>query len=396
MSRRALPLLPGLLLLGAASALLLVPYLREWARPIVSVSFYAVSAAGILLGLRFRNVRVVVALVALALANQAMARRASSEAIGVAVAFLLPLNLAVLAWMPDRGPRRRWVKLWAILIAGQALGVVLLLAPIAVGSARAIWRALMDPARLSWPALGQPALLAFAAAFVVALLRFTFRPRPIEGGIVWTLVATFLALDLGGEPLVVTLYLGAGSLILIVALIETSYAMAYSDELTGLPTRRALNDLLGALGPRYAVGMVDIDHFKRFNDTYGHQAGDQLLRKVGAMLFGVAGGGRPFRYGGEEFAVVFPGVSKDGAIPHLEALRRAIAEVSFTVRAPDRPPKKPKQPKASNGSRSQIGVTVSIGVADSLGAALTPADVVRTADEALYRAKRGGRNRLAS
>jgi diguanylate cyclase (GGDEF)-like protein len=156
-----------------------------------------------------------------------------------------------------------------------------------------------------------------------------------------------------------------------------------------------LNRLLGALSPPYAVAMVDIDHFKKFNDTYGHPAGDQLLQKVAATLGEVSGGGRPFRYGGEEFAVVFPGLSADAASPHLEVLRVAIAAVAFTVRGPDRRLSRARGGAAAR-ARDKVGVTVSIGVADSSAAGPAPADVVKAADEALYRAKRTGRNRLVS
>jgi len=207
---------------------------------------------------------------------------------------------------------------------------------------------------------------------------------------------SWLVLGLGGEHLVVRLFLATGGLIVLVALIETSYALAYTDDLTGLPTRRALDDLLSAQGPEYVVAMVDIDHFKKFNDQYGHQSGDDLLRKIGTTLMGVRGGGRPFRYGGEEFAVVFPGTAVDEAIPHLETLRDAVAATTFTVRAPDRPRKKPRGPKPLSGPRQRVSVTVSIGVADASAAGEGPADVIRAADNALYRAKRAGRNRLAS
>ncbi len=402
MGRFGLRLLPGGLLLGAASVLVLLPAFREWARPVVPVAAYVVTAAGILLGLRFGNVRVVLSLIVLALADQAVRLAppggASTPAgtVGAAVALLVPLNLAVLAWMPDWGARRSQVKLWAPIIAAQALGVALLLRPEAAEAARALWRTLLEPVQYQWPAVGRLAHLAFVVAFVLALIRFALRPRATEAGIVWALVATFLAFGLGGERLVATLYLATGGLILIVALVETSYAMAYGDELTGLPARRALNDLLSALGPPYTVAMVDIDHFKNFNDIYGHQAGDQLLRKVATTLAGVTRGGRPFRYGGEEFAVVFPGLSTDKASPHLETMREVIAAISFTVRGPDRRWRRPRRPKPAPGPREHVGVTVSIGVADYTGAGPAPADVVRAADEALYRAKRAGRNRLAT
>jgi diguanylate cyclase (GGDEF)-like protein len=392
--RRFLRLLPGGLLLGAATAVLLVPELREWARPVVPTFGFAVTLAGIVLGLRFRNTRIVLALIILVLADQVVARWATSgAATGGSVAhtaavLLVPLNLAALAWMADRGSPWRRVQVWALLIAAQAVAVAVLFVPEAAEAARAFWRTITATAPLQWSVI-----IAFSLATALALIRFMSRPRPTEGGFLWAVVAAFLALGLGADSVEASLFLATGNLILFVALLEASHAMAYSDELTGLPSRRALNDLLAELGPRYAVGMVDIDHFKRFNDTYGHQAGDQLLRKVGTTLMDVSGGGRSFRYGGEEFAIVFPGLSAEQAIPHLEAMREAIANASFGVRGLRRPRRKPKHPKPGNGRTQHV--TVSIGVSESTSSQTVPAHVVRAADEALYRAKRGGRNQLA-
>jgi len=396
--RAALLLVPGGLLLAAAGALLLLPQLHEPMRPAATMTAWAVIAAGILLALRFGNVRVVLALVVLALALLTVASRPVLAGGGVsdAVAALVLLNLAGLAWTPDRGARSRRVKLWTAVIALQVLAVVLLVMPGTSESARQAWRWLPEPASRAWPGTGRPAALVFVIALALALARFALRPRATESGLVWALVAAFLALGIGADAFGTTIYVTTAALVLAVALIETSYAMAYGDELTGLPSRRALNEMLASLGPRYAVGMVDIDHFKKFNDTYGHQAGDELLRKVAATLMNVAGGGRAFRYGGEEFAIVFPGLTAERAIPHLETVREAIAESHFTVRGPDRPRKKPAQPPAGGGPRKRVAVTVSIGVADSEGTPATPADVIRAADAALYRAKRAGRNRLVS
>jgi diguanylate cyclase (GGDEF)-like protein len=386
---RFLRLLPGCLLLGSASAVLLIPELRDWAAPVVAPAAYAVTLAGIVLGLRFRNTRIVLALIVLILADQVVARWAPAASIAHTAAILLvPLNLAALAWMPDRGSPWRRVQVWTLLIAAQGVAVAVLFVPEAAEAARAFWRTITATAPLQWSVI-----VAFALAMVLALIRFLSRPRPTEGGFVWAVVAAFLALGLGADSLDASLFLATGGLILFVALLETSHALAYSDELTGLPSRRALNDLLAELSPRYTVAMVDIDHFKRFNDTYGHQAGDQLLRKVAATLMNVSGGGRSFRYGGEEFAIVFPGLSAEQAVPHLEAVREAIAGTSFGVRGLRRPRRKPKHPKPGNGRTQHV--TVSIGVSDSTSAQAAPADVVSAADEALYRAKRGGRNQLA-
>ena len=108
----------------------------------------------------------------------------------------------------------------------------------------------------------------------------------------------------------------AAGLTLGLSVMETSYAMAFRDELTDLPARRALMRDLEGMGRLYAAAMVDVDHFKRFNDRYGHDVGDQVLRMVAAKLAKAPGGGRAYRYGGEEFALLYPGKSRDDALPY--------------------------------------------------------------------------------
>src|SRR5688572_474514 len=118
--------------------------------------------------------------------------------------------------------------------------------------------------------------------------------------------------------------MSAAGAILIVSLLEESHRLAFRDPLTGLPGRRALEERLRSLGNRFAIAMVDVDHFKKFNDTHGHDIGDQVLKLVGARLAQVGGGGIAYRYGGEEFSVLFPGSSLEDAMPHLEAIRASI------------------------------------------------------------------------
>ena len=100
-----------------------------------------------------------------------------------------------------------------------------------------------------------------------------------------------------------------------IAVLQDTFRMAFRDELTGIPSRRALNERLAALGNRYTIAMLDVDHFKNFNDTYGHDLGDQVLKMVAAHIAGVGGGGKAFRYGGEEFTVLFPGNGRRGGDP---------------------------------------------------------------------------------
>lgn len=96
-------------------------------------------------------------------------------------------------------------------------------------------------------------------------------------------------------------------LIFIIALFEASYSLAFHDTLTGVLSRRAMEQEILRLGNKYTVAMVDIDHFKRVNDTYGHQIGDDVLKMIASLINKNIQSGKVFRYGGEEFAIIFPG-----------------------------------------------------------------------------------------
>jgi GGDEF domain-containing protein len=112
----------------------------------------------------------------------------------------------------------------------------------------------------------------------------------------------------------------------------------------------------------------------------------------------VGGDGIAFRYGGEEFSVLFPGAKLDEALPHLEAIRASIEGYRMAVRSPDRPKSKEAGSKrrGEGVSEKSLSVTVSIGACAPGKTARTPAQVVKAADEALYRAKQGGRNRVST
>jgi GGDEF domain-containing protein len=143
--------------------------------------------------------------------------------------------------------------------------------------------------------------------------------------------------------------------------------------------------------------MVDVDKFKLFNDTHGHDIGDQVLRLVGGRLAQVGGGGVAYRYGGEEFSVLFPGVDVDAAAREVESIRGAIEGYRMTVRSADRPKKAEEGAKrrGEGGADKVLSVTVSIGLAAPGEGRKTPHQVIKAADEALYRAKKAGRNRVS-
>jgi diguanylate cyclase (GGDEF)-like protein len=386
----------------ATAVLVSAPSLAPTAASLVPVYPYAVFAGGLLLAWRFHHMRLIFALLVIAAAAGALLQWAAGDLalddtgriVINMLGILLPLNLAVLAWIPDSGVRGPRGGIALAVLAVQALVVALLAKPEALAGAAILRRAFVDPRLVRWTGLEQSALAAFALGFGLVAARFVRRPSPFESGLTWAVVAAFFALSTPRTPLASIIYFATAGLILVISLIETSHAMAYTDELTGLPTRRALTETLDRLAAPYTVAMVDIDNFKQFNDTHGHDVGDQLLRMVGATLGKTSGGGRAFRYGGEEFAVIFARTPLTQALPHLESLRQAVERTGFTLRGPDRPARKPKQPRADSRGRGRVAVTVSVGAADADRRTTRAMDVIRAADAALYRAKEAGRNRI--
>ena len=370
---------------------------REAVATSAPVYSWVIFCAGILLGWRFKRSQLVVALAVLFAADRAMAAFPAAgpnalvgRTVYAAVALLLPLDLAALAWLSERTMATWAGRLVQGAILIQPLAIALLMRPeltlVAQDLQREVALAGMHITKI--PAL---ALLAFLVALVLTGLRFILRRTVIQASLAWALLAALLGLN--GDGPAATMYLATGGLVLIVSLIETSHRMAFSDELTGLPSRRALTDALMRLPEAYTVAMIDIDHFKKLNDEFGHAAGDQVLRMIGSTLTRTEGGGRPFRYGGEEFAVLFPGKSTEEALPYLQDLRETIEASVFIVRGGDRPKLKPK-PVRSTGGRKRVAITVSIGVAEPEEVGVEPDEVIRAADQALYHAKRTGRNRI--
>lgn len=170
--------------------------------------------------------------------------------------------------------------------------------------------------------------------------------------------------------------------------LERARQEASLDGLTGIANRRTFDVELARLAAEasrtrtaLSIAMIDIDHFKAFNDTYGHPLGDQLLRVVAKILTAcVKGGDLVARYGGEEFSVVLPYTRLENAVQVAGQIRRAIASNRVVLR---------------NGRRDLGSVTVSIGVAE-FEPGEAPGDTVARADRSLYQAKAAGRNRVVA
>jgi len=161
-------------------------------------------------------------------------------------------------------------------------------------------------------------------------------------------------------------------------------SLAIADHLTGVHNKRYFTSRLGEEvqrarrhGRPFALVMLDLDHFKRVNDTHGHDAGDAVLRELGSLLRALARGDDvPARYGGEEFVVLLPDTALEGACVFAERLRARVEALEVVVR----------------GLRLPITASVGVGVFPNAGS--TPDELMKSVDEALYRAKQGGRNRV--
>ena len=246
-----------------------------------------------------------------------------------------------------------------------------------------------------WMSLIQLAYPLVAGVFILLVVQYLRAPRPLHAaqiigllGIFWMLPQTFIL------PFTLNIMCSQVMLMIAAAVAHEAYQMAFRDELTGLPGRRALNERMQRLGRNYVIAMTDVDHFKKFNDTHGHDVGDQVLRLVASRLAKVTGGGRAYRYGGEEFALVFAGKTAEECVPHVEAVREVIANYVMHLRDKYNRPQDDTagRQRRAGSSGGTVSVTISIGVAERQADHRNPEAVLKSADQALYNAKGAGRN----
>ena len=409
-------LVPGGILVAAASVAL-GPGWLALSESSINFYYYGALAAGILLALRFHSSRIVFTLLTLLLAQRALAffsggriftgpGHIAMEALSV----LVPLNFVLFSFAPARGLILSSIFHGLGLIFFESVFVAVICRPGEASGPVFLHPLFLGKHWVHWAKMPPLGVIAFGVAGAILLARVFLYRKPVESGFFWALATTFLFFHSSGTKLTALAYLATAALVLLSSIIENSYFLAYQDELTALPGRRAFNEALLALQERYVIAGVDIDHFKSFNDTYGHDTGDQVLRMVAAKLASVEGGGQVFRVGGEEFSILFAGKSMKDVLPHLESLRLSIQDSTFQVRTTQdrrsvphgmdrRRPSARKQPRragTAQHSRYEISVTVSIGVAEPTKKSRTPEQVIRVADKALYAAKQAGRNQVAT
>ncbi|MGB0467681.1 MAG: GGDEF domain-containing protein [Pontibacterium sp.] len=311
-----------------------------------------------------------------------------------AISLLIPVNITLIATYQERGlfTLLGMARLTGVLAgylvlgwlwSGNQLGLLLTSLPVNMLEMFFEGRFLSDMAAIF-----------YAAALVTTLLFFVARRGHGDAGVLASLLSSLFIIIWFDQPNISALLVSAALIAMGIAVVQNSHNMAYLDELTEIPARRALQDKLATIGRRYSIAMVDIDHFKKFNDTYGHDTGDQVLKMVAARLASVGGGGTAYRYGGEEFTLVFPGKDEAQVLAHAEHIREVIASYPMRIRSPKRPDnsKKRRHLRKKDTKSDVATITVSIGISQKTEQHPDAAAVIKQADLALYEAKRKGRN----
>lgn len=230
-------------------------------------------------------------------------------------------------------------------------------------------------------------ILVFLICLFLIIHRKPNRIEQLQTSLITLFIVTFLSFYFIHFPLFFHLCFVGGVTVVLFSMLQVSHKMAFLDELTNIPGRRALMTRLKELeNEDYTLAMIDIDFFKRLNDSYGHEVGDQALRMISATLSQHSAFGTLYRYGGEEFVLLFAHKSLDEVLDSMETTRVLVSNSDFFLRK-----------KAAGSTNKQpylasIHITLSVGVAQKMSTQSYD-EVINIADQALYKAKQTGRNK---
>jgi len=263
-----------------------------------------------------------------------------------------------------------------------------------------VWELLpMDP----WMKLSHLGIILLILAIFYILIKPDQELKSFKFAIIFSFLPLYSLFNgfhggqirVGGMLLHVGLSILAIGIIYSICLIGIFWSKAYIDELTEIPNRRALEEKFQKLAREFSIAMVDIDHFKQFNDNYGHKKGDDVLRFVAKILWQEAGPD-VYRYGGEEFCLIFENTPKEIALAKADLIRMKLADTKFYIGSP--PKIRKKTSKWDRGklhqNKQRARITVSIGIAENSEKFQKVHQVLESADQGLYKAKKKGRNRV--
>jgi len=246
---------------------------------------YLVTIPGMFLAVHFHRARPFMALLLLVVFYWASLSLLSGRPFEPALdrvyqgfVLLVPLNLLLITLMRERGMFSTAGRLRFVFLALQAGTAIWLFRYHFHDLLPYIARSYTRLPLISGLLIPQPALLASALCFLAIALLALRRQSPVDSAMLGALAAFIIA----GERLtnrdIHAAYITAGALIITLGVLRDSYNMAFRDDLTGIPSRRSLNESLHGLGRRYTVAMLDVDHFKRCNESHGHDEGDRVLK----------------------------------------------------------------------------------------------------------------------
>lgn len=394
-------LVPGGLIFLAAMALLRPHGLPPWVQGPVHAFPLVVLAFGLFFGWYLSSSRLILSLIVLSVADRGLALLPAAGQPGEsahhvmfsALALLLPLNLMALSLIKEEAMSswRGAVRLPLVLI--QPVLVLWLAQPGQAWIAHSLQQPLLPVLNTSWTALPQLALLAFSGAVCLIGVRFALNRNPLDSGIFWTVIASFVAVQGFHHGWMPTNFFSAAGLILFVTLLQASHQEIYRDELTGVPGKVAYDQAVAGLGNKYVLAVVGIDQLKQYGNQHGKSVSEQILRLIAPKVMAAAGIGKVHRLAGEEFTVLFPKKSATETLVDLGAIRKVVEETQLYLRGPDRVWEGGGTARAKSRDVA-LPATVSIGVAESGGARSSLALVTKAAYRALYEAKGEGGNRV--
>jgi diguanylate cyclase (GGDEF)-like protein len=363
-----------------------IAYWPESIQTLVVFFPYVSVALGIFIALWLNRIQPVLILLSLGCFN-AVLFYFSSYSLGLEPAadtlfpvliVLLPLNILLWIIFPEKGVFNKRLNTLVLLIFLVQAAIIYWL----LKDTPEVWLAFLnipifEHSDLIFLSIST-GLMFLLTLFFIVLKMSQSSFKVLYHAVFMVLVLMLYGVNQGFNLNILAWFSAFSAIALTLSMIFEAHHIAYTDELTGILGRRALMESFLGLGKKYTVAMVDIDHFKKFNDTYGHDVGDEVLRRVARVLDKVKEG-RAFRYGGEEFTLIFANKKIEEVLPELEYIRRKVESGIIEFKT---------------GIHSiRANVTISIGVAQS-DESFKAQDILKFADQALYKAKLSGRNQV--
>lgn len=366
-----------------------VDQIAHWPKSIQSLLLYApylIAALGVFISIYLNRVQPIFLLLTIVVLNFAMAyflpaNTSKTDVLAVTafyplLATFLPLNILLWILLPEKGVMSKpYVFSLLVVFILQGFAFYWLMDNLPMSTILT----LAQPVGSSGVTLPMVPFLVTIGVWLLIVIRNAFQntPKVLDNTVIFVLILIAYGLNQYVSFGVLAWLSAIASGLIVLSLVFDSHQIAHTDQLTGMKGRRALFERFTGLGRKYAIAMMDIDHFKSFNDRYGHDVGDEALKLVSYQLARIPVG-HPYRYGGEEFTVVFPGKTAEEMKSVLEETRIQISEVPLEV--------------MEKGQKAETRVTVSFGLAEKTERSQTPEAVMKLADEALYVAKKAGRN----